>query len=225
MVLDLFGTLVAAPSTVERRFAAHRFAEVLSVSPATAESVLSATWRERHDGRLKSTSDLAAEFVARCDAPASSTGELVRLLATLADDRLRADPTVMEALTTLRRSGLRLAVLSDAAPDIAEAWHRCDLASYCDVAVFSCRAGAVKPAPQLFNAVVTALRVAPEQVLYCGDGGGDELAGAERAGLHAVRVERRGAPDALVFGETVWHGGVIPRLETLPSLLHSWSQG
>ncbi|MFD4477169.1 HAD family hydrolase [Streptomyces sp. NPDC058471] len=222
VILDLFGTLVAAPSQAERNVAAIRFAEAMRVLPTVAESALSDSWRVRHDGRLKSTTEVAAYLVARCDAPASHVTKVEQLLAELARDRLQADASLLRVLKELRHGGVRLAVLSDASPDIAEAWSHSDLAPHFDAAVFSCRASAVKPAPQLFGAALEALGVASKQALYCGDGGGDELAGAERAGMRVVRVERRGGQHRLAFGETAWLGRAVPDVEALPSLLNMW---
>ncbi|MFF6807376.1 HAD family hydrolase [Streptomyces sp. NPDC012616] len=224
VILDLFGTLVAAPSVVERRAAAAQFAAILRVSPAVAESVLSDSWQARHDGQMASTTEVAVHLVARCDASAACVDELEVLLARLAHVRLQADASLLRALEQLRRGGARLAVLSDASPDIAEAWSASDLAPHFDAVVFSCRAGAVKPDSLLFRSVLRHLGVAPQQALYCGDGGGDELAGAERAGMRAVRVERRGGSSGLVFGETAWSGRAIPDVEALPTLLDGWGQ-
>lgn len=224
VILDLFGTLVAAPSAVERRAAAAQFAEILGVSPAVVESVLSESWQARHDGQLTSAAEVAAHLAARCNASAACVDELEMVLARLAHVRLQADATLPRALEQLRRGGAKLAVLSDASPDIAEAWSYSDLASRFDAVVFSCRAGAVKPDRLLFRRVLRELGVAPHRVLYCGDGGGDELAGAERAGMNVVRVERRGGPSSLAFGETAWSGTAIPDVEALPSLLDRWGK-
>jgi putative hydrolase of the HAD superfamily len=224
VILDLFGTLVTAPSAVDRRAAAARFAEILRVSPSVTEAVLSESWRERHDGQLTSTNEVAAHLATRCTASVACVDELARLLARLARIRLQADATVLQALEQLRHGGARLAVLSDASPDIAQAWSCSDLAAHFDAVVFSCRAGAVKPDRVLFRTALQGLGVAPHQTLYCGDGGGDELAGAERAGMCAVRVERRGGLSGLVFGEIVWSGTSIPDVEALPSLMVSWGK-
>ncbi|MFJ1845528.1 HAD family hydrolase [Streptomyces sp. NPDC088146] len=224
LVLDLFGTLVAAPSTVERSIAASRIAEVLRVSPVIVEFALAGSWQARHDGRLRTTVEVAEHLVGRCNASDSCVKGLEQLLARLARARLQADVVLLRALGELRRGGVRLAVLSDASADIAEAWRHSDLAPYFDVVVFSCRAGAVKPELRLFSETLAALRAAPEQVLYCGDGGGDELAGAESAGMRAVRVDRRGGSHCLAFGETAWPGRTIPRVEALPSLLSTWTR-
>ncbi|WP_078504119.1 HAD family hydrolase [Streptomyces viridochromogenes] len=224
VILDLFGTLVAAPTAVERRAAAAQFAEILGVPLSVAEAALSDSWQARHDGQLTSTTEVAAHLVTRCKAAPACVGELEMLLAQLAAVRLGADATLLRALERLQRGGVRLAVLSDASPDIAEAWSRSGLAPHFDAVVFSCRTGAVKPDRLLFRTVLHELDAAPHQAIYCGDGGGDELAGAERAGMRAVRVERRGGPGSLVFGETAWSGRVIPSVEALPSLLDSWGK-
>lgn len=223
VILDLFGTLVGAPTVVERDAAAAQFADVLGVPSRAVESALSGSWRARHGGQLRSTTEVAAYLVARCGAPSFRAYELECLMGRLARERLQADATLLGALVELRRGGLRLGVLSDASPDIAEAWRHTCLFPLFDAAVFSCRTGEVKPAPALFAAVLGALDIPPAQILYCGDGGGDELAGAERTGMSAVRVERRGGPNALAFGETAWHGIVIPAVEALPRLLKTRS--
>lgn len=224
VVLDLFGTLVDAPGVGERAEAAARFARALQVPLAVAESALTGSWRARHDGQLTSTAEVAVHLAACCGAAAPRTGDLERLLARLARTRLRADAAVLRTLGELRRGGIRLAVVSDASPDIAEAWMRSEFAPHFDTAVFSSLAGAVKPAPRLFRTALERLGIAPHRALYCGDGGGDELIGAERAGMRAVRVSRRGGPAGLVFGETAWSGISIPAVEALPSLLSGWRE-
>ena len=223
VIFDLFGTLVAAPSAIERSTAAARMAEILRISQTVAESALLDSWPARHDGRLTSSEEVAAHLIMRCNASAGCADELEVLLAGLADARLQADTTVLQALTRLKSDGIRLAVLSDAAPDIAEAWGRSALVRHFDVVVFSCRAGTLKPDPLLFDAILRELDVAADQALYCGDGGGDELAGAMRAGMRAMRVVRRGGQSGLAFGEGVaWCGTPLPDVEALPSLLKAW---
>ncbi|WNM29223.1 hypothetical protein RKE30_01775 [Streptomyces sp. Li-HN-5-11] len=73
----------------------------------------------------------------------------------------------------------RPSVLSDASPEIAEAWSRSDLAPHFDAVLSSCRAGVVQPARQLFKTVLREVGFTPWHTRCCG---GDELAAAERAG-------------------------------------------
>ena len=56
----------------------------------------------------------------------------------------------------------------------------------------------VKPDPQIYRTTIEQLGVNPAETLYIGDGGDDELAGAERAGLRAAQagwfVRREASP-------------------------------
>ncbi|MFI8105336.1 HAD family hydrolase [Streptomyces sp. NPDC086023] len=224
LVLDLFGTLVAAPDIAERSVAVAELASALGVTAGAVEAELSASWRVRHDGELRSAAAVAGHLVERCSASADRTARAASVLRRLATARLRPDESVCRALAELQRSGLRLALLSDASPDIAECWSESALASYFEVAAFSCWEGAVKPAPRLYGGLLARLGVAPAKAVYCGDGGGDELAGAQRLGMRPLRVLRRGGAHRLAFGETPWSGASLPSVEALPVALASgWS--
>src|SRR5262249_27113685 len=95
VILDLFGTLVPAPSAVERSSAAAQFAETLRVPPAVVETALTETWLVRHNGQLNSTAGVAAHLFAHCGASASRPDELERLMTRLALTRLQADATLL----------------------------------------------------------------------------------------------------------------------------------
>ncbi|MEU9001153.1 HAD family hydrolase [Streptomyces sp. NPDC048551] len=218
-MLDLFGTLVAAPDTTERAAAVVELSSALHVARETVGVALSRSWRVRHDGELRSGAAVAAYLAERCGASADHVAGAASVLRRLAATRLDADESVCRALAELRSSGLRLALLSDASPDIAESWSASALAPYFEVALFSCWEGAVKPAPGLFDRVLLRLGIAPGNTVYCGDGGGDELAGAQRSGMRPLRVARRGGSHRLAFGETPWSGASLPAVESLPAAL------
>lgn len=221
LVLDLFGTLVPAPSTRERALAVHEMASAMKVPENLVKVALKDSWLPRHDGTLRTTGEVAARLTATCGAPRGRAPHVEAVLRKLAPGRLQADTTVLQCLAKLRRSGLKLCLLSDAAPDIAEAWSRSALSSHFGVALFSCREQAVKPSRQLYAKALERLDRDPRSVLYCGDGGGAELAGAARCGLRAVRVERRGGPTALAFGAepSAWRGVTLKSVEELPTWL------
>jgi putative hydrolase of the HAD superfamily len=71
----------------------------------------------------------------------------------------------------------------DAAP-----WPTCALAAHFAAAVFSFAVGCVKPDRRIYLTAIEQLGVSPEDTLYIGDGGDDELAGAERAGLRTAQA-------------------------------------
>jgi putative hydrolase of the HAD superfamily len=221
VVLDLFGTLVPAPDSRERAQAVRKIATTLRVPDQVADEALGVSWRARHDGTLRTTGEVAAHLAELSGAPGGYAPGLESTLRRLAPQRLHPDTSVLESLAALRRSGLRLGLLSDASPDIAEAWGRSVLALRFDVTLFSCRERAVKPDGHLHARMLERLECSADSVLYCGDDGGSELFGALRCGMRAVRVKRRGGAEALVFGNqaTVWRGATLPSVERLPAWL------
>ncbi|MFE2639374.1 HAD family hydrolase [Streptomyces scopuliridis] len=219
LVLDLFGTLVDAPTRAQRLQAAETIAVATAVPAAVIEQAYIDSWAERHDGRLPTLDSLSDHLWQRCGESTPTPQDLRTILLRLATARLSASPDVVAVLRTLRGRGLRIAVLSDASADIAEAWQDSALSESVDVAVFSCRAGAVKPHISLYRTVTGQLGVAPQDTMYCGDGGGDELRGATAAGLTPVRVERRGGSSTIAFGDKPWHGPSISGVEQLPAFM------
>jgi len=94
----------------------------------------------------------------------------------------------LAVLNALRSHGYPVGVLSDCPPEVPAVWESTPLASAVDQAVFSCRAKYKKPAPQIYQMLCQRLGVAANQCLYVGDGDSDELAGAQRMGMHPVLI-------------------------------------
>ena len=68
------------------------------------------------------------------------------------------------------------------------AWDRCPIASLFDSTIFSCSAGCMKPEPQIYQLSMRQLGVSPDQCVFVGDGGSDELRGARDVGMTAVMI-------------------------------------
>ncbi|MFH8802190.1 alcohol dehydrogenase catalytic domain-containing protein [Streptomyces sp. NPDC017936] len=219
VVFDLFGTLVDAPAPEDRRTASRTLARLTGAGTDTVERILLDSWSERHDGRLPTLRALADHLWQACGAPPPAPSPVRSALLRLAAARLVPAPGVRAVLEEFRALGVRVGLLSDASADIAEAWPAGPLAPLVDVAVFSCRAGALKPEPGLYREVLERLGVPARSAVYCGDGGGDELRGAAEAGLTAVRVARRGGPATLSFGAVPWAGPFLGSVEDLPGFL------
>jgi len=112
------------------------------------------------------------------------------------DERIRANAMVFEKadseLVALTRDlcarGVRLATISNCMAEDVAGWPGCAFAPHFQSSVFSFVAGALKPDPQIYLDATERLGVKPEETLYIGDGGDDELAGAQRAGLGAAQA-------------------------------------
>lgn len=215
VIFDLFGTLVVAPSTSDRSAAAAALADATATSQAAVEAYLESSWQVRHDGTLPSTDALAAHLMIGVGSR-RPLAPVVEVLERLATSRLEPDPSVTAMLARLHNAGLRIGLVSDAAAEVATAWPRSALAPHIDHAVFSCTAGVVKPAANLYQSSLHALNAVPHQTVYIGDGGGDELRGAETLGIRAVCVNRRGGERTLAYGVGPnWSG---PRIDSVDNI-------
>ena len=100
----------------------------------------------------------------------------------------RTDDQVMTLITELARRDVRLGVISNGFKEDVLPWSDWGLAPAFQCAVFSCDEGVAKPNPEIYLRAVRRMAVPPEATVYVGDGGDNELAGAERVGLRACRA-------------------------------------
>jgi len=91
-------------------------------------------------------------------------------------------------VTTLARRGVGLAVISNGFEEDVLAWSQCSLADEISCTAFSYAEHVAKPDPEIYQRALRRLGVDPATTVYIGDGGDDELVGAERAGLRAYRA-------------------------------------
>ena len=99
-----------------------------------------------------------------------------------------ADDQVTTLITELARRGVRLGVISNGFTEDVVPWPESALAPAFHCTVFSCEEGVAKPDPEIYLRAVSRLGTRPENTVYIGDGGDNELAGAEAAGLRACRA-------------------------------------
>jgi putative hydrolase of the HAD superfamily len=99
---------------------------------------------------------------------------------------LRLRDGAREAITELRRRGLRLGLISVCSEEVPATWPESELAGLFDTETFSSECGLVKPDPEIYLRTAAALEVEASDCVFVGDGANDELAGAERVGMTAV---------------------------------------
>ena len=113
------------------------------------------------------------------------------------------NPELVAVIRRLHDQGIRLAVVSNCFAEDVAAWPSCAMAPWFDAAVFSFEVGAAKPEPAIYLEAAGRLDVEPTDALFIGDGGDDELLGAERAGLRSAQA-------------TWFQGGVVGGLASTP---------
>ncbi|MFC0238284.1 HAD family hydrolase [Fictibacillus phosphorivorans] len=98
------------------------------------------------------------------------------------------DPQVIELLQTLKSNGLKLGLISNAAPEEVVAWETTELPDYFDEVIFSYEVRVAKPQKEIYQLACEKLGVIPQESVFIGDGGSDELRGATEAGMTALQA-------------------------------------
>lgn len=217
VIFDLFGTLVHNTFRAEFQRAFSEISKGLGVDSDEFVQVWDETYHSRTIGAFK---DIESNLRATCEALRQAVTEERILTAT----RIRYDlmrrclaprPDAAVTLSKLRTTGYGLGMVSDCSPEVPGMWNDHPLAGMLDDAVFSCRVGLRKPDPEIFQLACRNLGVLPERCVYVGDGGSDELAGATRVGMRAVRIHLTFEEDR----ELAWDGETITTLSELLPLL------
>ena len=96
---------------------------------------------------------------------------------------------VLDTLQKLKLKDIKLGLISNADCIDCKYWNQSPLFKYFDDSIFSCNVGLLKPDRQIYELAMQRLSVFPEQCLFVGDGGSNELYGAKTAGMGTVFSE------------------------------------
>lgn len=96
---------------------------------------------------------------------------------------------VLDTLQKLKLKDIKLGLISNADCIDCKYWNQSPLFKYFDDSIFSCNVGLLKPDRQIYELAMQRLNVFPEQCLFVGDGGSNELCGAKTAGMGTVFSE------------------------------------
>lgn len=190
VLFDFYGTLVPRPAPELRTHRRTVLAGLLDCEPGA----FTRAFAECRDARLRGTAGGTPEVLRAVVAAAGGTvreGALLTAVArvhawTLRDAAL--SPACHALLTALRGRGFRLGVVSDCERDLAEVLPGTALDGLVDAVTLSCVTGVRKPARSQYADCARRLGVALERCVFVGDGGSDELRGAEEAGATAVHL-------------------------------------
>jgi putative hydrolase of the HAD superfamily len=126
--------------------------------------------------------------------PGSPAGDVT--LQHLCEERVRMkakhferiEYQVLMMIDYLRSRSIRLGVVSNCFAEDVAAWPHSSLASRFDCTVFSFEVGLAKPDPEIYREATRRLQVDVSHTWFIGDGGHEELSGAEQAGLRPFRA-------------------------------------
>ncbi len=98
----------------------------------------------------------------------------------------------IDVLNELKQKGLKLALSSNSPFDNVEpVLEKCDMAKYFDRINVSWEKGMLKHETETFDSILRKLKLKKSEVLMVGDSLETDIAGAEKAGIKAVLVDRK----------------------------------
>jgi putative hydrolase of the HAD superfamily len=225
VVFDLFGTLVQGWGQQTATAKSTEIAELLGAPVGAFLQLMRETYTIRASGDLGDPAEMLERLCGMIGVRPDPAGlaraaewRVTQFFEALREPR----PEVRSLLAVLRDRSIRVGMISDCSAETPLLWERLVWPRPIQVPLFSWSEGIRKPAPRLYRRVCALLEVDAADCLYVGDGGSQELSGAERAGMQAVRIQRARAdgesplqydPDPDWRGESISTlSAVLPRL-------------
>ncbi len=95
---------------------------------------------------------------------------------------------ILPMMIALKGKGLKIGLISNCFSDEAEVINRCVLHPYFAASCLSYEQRVGKPSEEIYQICMGKLRVKPEECLYIGDGGSQELEAARNVGMETAQA-------------------------------------
>ena len=189
VVFDLWNTLATWPDAESQAFRS-RWSAALGVEPQQLDEIWygPGAYERRETGPLVAALQSAQEALGAV----RDVDEVLGWRLDMARRALAPDPGVISTLCELRSRGVATGLISNCTEDVALVWDESPLAPLFDAAVFSARAGCMKPDPRIYELAFAELGLDGSGCLFVGDGANDELGGARRVGMTPVLIHPDG---------------------------------
>ena len=176
-VLFDYGGVICEPQSEADR------ARLASASGGPAAEFDAAYWRYRLDYDRAALDVTAYWRSVAADLGRTYTDAEISELSRLdTASWLTLQPATVDLITGLAAAGHRLALLSNAPADVAEAVQALPVAGYFEHLLFSCALKSAKPDPECFQATLAVLGAEPADVIFLDDRPGN-VAGAAALGM------------------------------------------
>jgi len=98
------------------------------------------------------------------------------------------DNEIIQMIQTLRERKIKIGLISNCTPEEVIGFGESKLANLFDDIIFSYKVKQAKPNAEIYRIACQNLHVSPEQSLFIGDGGSNELIGASNVGMKAYQA-------------------------------------
>ncbi len=185
---DLFFTLIYPSYSIENEY------DIIGISSSEWESYAenNILYDERAKGKIRNEREIIDRIVNIM--PYKVTEDQKRKILLKREERMKrtllsVDNKILEILGRVREKGVKIGLISNADIIDIKYWNDSPLSAFFDSVIFSCDVGILKPETEIYQLAMKRLNVKPEESIFIGDGGSNELFGARRAGMKTIFSE------------------------------------
>ena len=187
VIFDMFETLIT------HYHSPLYFGAQMAADAGIAEEKFQALWRPTEYDRTigKLTLEEVVESILRenqCYSEELVNKIVKKRIETKQDCFRQLHSEIIPMLKKLKEKGILIGLISNCFSEEAEIIRRSVLFPYFDAAILSYEQGVQKPDEEIYKRCMASLGVAPEECLYIGDGGSNELEAARTLGMKALQA-------------------------------------
>ena len=187
VIFDMFETLIT------HYHSPLYFGAQMAEDAGIAEEGFQALWRSTEYDRTigKLTLEEVVESILRenqCYSEELVNKIVKKRIETKQDCFRQLHSEIIPMLKKLKEKGILIGLISNCFSEEAEVIRRSVLFPYFDAAILSYEQGVQKPDEEIYKRCMASLGVAPEECLYIGDGGSNELEAARTLGMKAFQA-------------------------------------
>jgi putative hydrolase of the HAD superfamily len=224
VIFDFFGTLVPIYTVNSHNEMLSVMADKIGIPSDFFIDRWLGTFSERVTGKLP---DVYSNIMKICNEfgaspPKEQCDVAVEMRLEYSKNHIYPKKHAISTLSRIKALGFKLGLITDCSSELPSIWQETEFAPYFDVTLFSCMEGIKKPDPSIYKKACTLLNVIPENCLYIGDGGSNELTGAKNVGMKPVLIfdnNEQGNPNSHRVDGEEWGGTVIYSLSEVLGLL------
>lgn len=188
---DLYDTLTISNKSLYKQKEIN-CAKICGVSPEKYKSTWKSLVVRSNLGQFPQTSDRAEEVLSLLNIPKKQhiINTIVKYEHEILKNGISLYEDAITTLDTLRQSGLKLGLISNASPSVNIVIENLNLNKYFDSIVISYEVGYRKPDSRIYEIAAERLSLMPKDCIFVGDGNDQELDGAHKTGMLAIHIKR-----------------------------------
>ena len=187
VIFDMFETLIthyACPL-----YFGKQMAEDAGISEESFQALWRPTESERSIGKV-TFEEIITRILRENDCYSKKTLETIvaKRVATKEECFRNLHCEIIPMLSALKDAGVKIGLISNCFSEETDVIRKSVLFPYFDAVYLSYEQGVQKPDAEIYRRCMNELRVLPEECLYVGDGGSQELEAAKELGMNTAQA-------------------------------------